>query len=162
MIIPWSADDGSYITGSVYRRTGRQWEAISEMQKGAADSNRSLLELCVWPTASALLAPAQKDAMSLPRFRTFRKSVRFPLVRCPRLRRTPRARTSVALLRRIRGTLHTRLHSRRPASRQRPNRAMISKLYEENGFACLGSSCRARTPFSAIRHDRIRVLICAT
>jgi TolB-like protein/DNA-binding winged helix-turn-helix (wHTH) protein len=41
----WPKDTGGYIMASVYLQTGRQREAIAELQKGAAESHRSLLEL---------------------------------------------------------------------------------------------------------------------
>jgi tetratricopeptide (TPR) repeat protein len=41
----WPKDTGGYIMASVYLQTGHQREAIAELQKGAAESHRSLLEL---------------------------------------------------------------------------------------------------------------------
>ena len=41
----WPKLTGGYIMASVYLQTGRQQEAVAELQKGAAESHRSLLEL---------------------------------------------------------------------------------------------------------------------
>ena len=41
----WPKDTGGYILASVYLQTGRQREAIAELQKDAAESHRGLLEL---------------------------------------------------------------------------------------------------------------------
>ena len=41
----WPKDTGGYIMASVYLQTGRQREAIAELQKGAAESHRGRLEL---------------------------------------------------------------------------------------------------------------------
>ena len=41
----WPKDTGGYVLASVYLQTGRQREAIAELQKSAAESHRAVLEL---------------------------------------------------------------------------------------------------------------------